>query len=100
MPVAPSGASVERVRLAHDRVVTASLDPRREREQVEQLDQLVGGGVDQTEVAEALVLVEVVHPQHRLREALHGREGRPQVVAGERDEAGEVVGHGGASVTA
>ena len=94
------GGERERVRLAHDRVVAAALDPRGEREQVEQLGQLVGGGVDQAEIADALVLVELVHPQHRLREALHGRERRAQVMAGERDEAGEVVGHGAASVTA
>ena len=100
MPVAPVGSELERVRLAHDRVVAAALDPRREREQVEQVGELVGRGVDQAEIAVALLLVELVHPEHRLREALHGRERRPQVVAGERDEAGEVVGHGAASVTA
>ena len=94
------GSELERVRLAHDGVVAAALDPGGEREQVEQPGELSGGGVDQAEVAEPLVLVELVHAQHRLREAGHGRERRPQVVAGERDEAGEVVGHGAASVTA
>ena len=94
------GRQLERVRLAQDRVVAAALDPRRERDEVEQHDELVGGGVDQRQVAAGLLAVELLEPEQRLREARDGCERRAEVMTGERDQTGKVGGHGAASVTA
>jgi hypothetical protein len=91
---------LERVHLAQHRVVAATLDPRGEREQVEQLDELVRGARDQLDVAAHLLRVQLLEPRERLREPMHGRERGAQVVARERDQPGEVGAHDGASVTA
>ena len=70
------------------RVVAARLDPRGERQLVEQLGDLRRGGVDHLDVPVGRRL-EVAGPHQRPREAVHRRERRAQVVARERDEPGK-----------
>ena len=82
---------LERVDRAQDRLVASTLDPGRDREEVEQLDELVTRRIDDPEIAGGR-LADVLADQ-RLREPLDRRERRPQVVAREGDETGEVLGH-------
>ena len=65
----------------------------------EQLDELLGGGVDQPQVARDLLGLEGLVPGERLREPVHCGQWSAEVVARERDQTGKVGGHGGASVT-
>ena len=89
---------LERVGLGHVRHVSPRLDPRRQAEVVEDVGELVGGGLDHLDVAVGR-LPDLVLAQ-RVREAGHGRKGRPQVVTGERHEAGKaVVGHGNGTIS-
>ena len=85
---------LERVGLAQRRVVASVRDPRRERELVEQLRELRRRRLDHLDVA-VVRWLEASPARERRREAVHGRERRPQVVAREGDEPGEVgvVGH-------
>ena len=82
------------VGLDEARLETASLDPRGDTELVEQRRHLLGRLRDHRHEAEA-ALVELAASLERPREPVDGRERRPQVVAGQRDDAGEalVVGH-------
>ena len=74
------------------------LDPRRQSEVVEDVRDLPRGGLDHLDVAVGR-LADLVLAQG-VREARHGREGRPQIVTSERDEAGEaVVGHGNGTIS-
>jgi GTP cyclohydrolase IV len=89
---------LERVGLNQVRREAPRLDPRRQSEVVEDIRDLSRGGLDHLDVAVGrlpdLVLAQGV------REAGHGREGSPQVVTGERDEACEtVVGHGNGTIS-
>ncbi len=84
----------ERVGLAQRRLVAVALDPRDDAELVEQLAHLPGGGLDHPHVP-GLRVLELAAAGERAGEAVHRRKRRPQVVARQRDEAGErgVVGH-------
>ena len=89
---------LERVRLGHVRREAPGLDPRRQPEVVEDVRELAGGGLDHLHVAVGR-LPDLVLAQ-RVREAGHGRKRRPQVMTGERHEAGEaVVGHGNGTIS-
>ena len=68
-------------------VVAARLDPRGERELVEQLRHLRRGLPDHLDVAVGRRL-ELDRPLERLREAVHGRERRADVVAARARRAG------------
>jgi GTP cyclohydrolase IV len=101
LPQATRGGlrQLERVRLGHIRRVATGLDPRCQPEVVQDLRQLAGGGLDHLDVTVGRLPQLVL--EQRVREAGHGREGRPQVVTGERHEAGEaVVGHGNGTISA
>ena len=85
-------SQLERVGGDEVRSKAPGFDPRSQAQVVEDLRELPRGRLDHLDVAVGrlpdLVLAQGV------REAGHGREGRPQIVAGERDEAREaVVGH-------
>ena len=87
--VSGSGAGLETDVGAVERgLVAIELDASGQAEQVEQRGHLVGRGLDQVDEVR-LALGERSRPRQRLREAVHGRERRAQVVAGEGDEAGE-----------
>ena len=76
---------LERVGRLQARLVRPALDPRGGAELVEQLVELARGGVDHLHVA-LLRLTEIVHTQHRPREAMDRRQRCAQVVSGERHE--------------
>jgi hypothetical protein len=93
-PLGRRAGELERIRLAEGGLVAPGLDPRRERQLVDQLRDLRRGGVDHLDVPvgrrrETVAL-------EGLRETVHRRKRRTKVVAGEGDETGErgVVGHG------
>jgi GTP cyclohydrolase IV len=89
---------LERVGRNQVRGKALRLDPRRQAQVVEDLRDLARGGLDHLDVAIGR-LTDLVLAQ-RVREARHGREGSPQIVTGERDEAGEaVVGHGKGTIS-
>jgi GTP cyclohydrolase IV len=94
-----SGASgqLERVDLGEGGLVAARLDPRHQGQLVEELAELVGGGVDHLDVARRRSFE--LQPAERPREPVHGGERGPQIVAGDGDELGEafVGGHFGAA---
>ena len=97
-PIRGGPRELERVGLGHVRRIPAVLDAGGEAEVVEDLCELPRGGLDHLDIAVGrlpdLVLTQGV------REARHGREGRPQVVTGEGDEASEaVVGHGNGTIS-
>ncbi len=96
----PCGRQLERVGLACHGLVAAALDPRRERQQLEQGRKLVRGTVDEAEIPLQLLLFEILEPDHRLREPLHRCERCPEVVTGERNETCEIGVQSAASVTA
>ena len=81
---------LERVQLPAHRLVAPRLDPRAERKLVEQVGHLAGSRGDHLEVARRRVL-ELAEPRESLREAVHGRQRRAQVVAREHHEPGEIV---------
>ncbi len=89
-PLIVERRQLERVDLTERGLVPARLDPNSEPEQVEQRRHLIGGGLDQIDETR-LALGERARARQRLRKAVDGRERRPQVVTGERDEAGEPV---------
>jgi GTP cyclohydrolase-4 len=87
-PLDGSQCNREGVCLAQDRVIAAGLDSRGERELLEELGHLHRGGIDHLDVAVG-GRVELDGALERLHETVDGRERRTNVVARERDEAGE-----------
>lgn len=87
---------LERVGLPRCRVVAAGLDPRREGQLLDQLCELCRRCVDHLDVA-VRGRLEIPATHEGRRKAVHSRERRAQIVAGERYEPGEVavVGQGG-----
>jgi hypothetical protein len=81
---------LERVDLARRRVVAARLDPRGERQLVDQLRKLRSRSIDHLDVPVGRRL-QASGAHERRREAVNRRQRRAQVVARERDESGEVV---------
>ncbi len=90
----------ERVDGFESRLEPSGLDPGDERELVEELGDLPRGLLDHVDEPRCGVLE--LEASERPREPVHRRERRPQVVAGERDEAREpvLVAHPGAATVA
>ena len=85
---------LERVDLPGHRVVPAGFDPRRESELVDQRRELVCGQSDHLHIARHR-LVEPFEAGERVRETVHSRERRPQVVRCEHHEVWKtrIFGH-------
>ena len=82
---------LERVDFEQRRLVAARLDPRRDPELVEELGHLLGGR-PRSSRRSGRPAPRARPPRERVREAVHGRERRAQVVARERDEARKILG--------
>ena len=81
---------LERVHRAEDRLPAAALDPRRYAEVVEERGHLLARLLDHRHEPGA-AWIEIVGARECPRKAVDGGERRPQVVAGQGDEAGEAA---------
>ena len=87
-------SKIERARLSRHGVVAPRLDPRRERQLVDQLGELGRRRIDHLDVAIGGRL-EAAAPCERRGEAVHGGKRCSQIVTRKGNEAGEgvVLGH-------